>query len=60
MFPIMFSTKIAQTDLLHWAKWLPELYLNVISFWTTGPKFIHNNFTEMFLIMPSTKIAQSK
>ena len=62
MFPIMPSSKIAQTVLFHRTKWPTELKIETNLKMTSHPKplsQIQNTFTEMFNIMPSTRIAQT-
>ena len=57
MFPMMPSFKIAQMVPLHQTEGPPELQIKLLM--TSEPLAqIQNNFTELFLITPSTKIAQ--
>ena len=60
MFLILRSSISAQLVSLPPPKWLSELYIrNAIKTASPEPLIqIQYNFTEMFLIMPSSKIAQ--
>ena len=60
MFPIMSSTKIALMVLLLQTKWPPELRLEkIFKQHLELLTQIQNNLTEVFLIVPSSKIVQT-